>query len=76
MEKLYDLKKFNGRNNEVSFNLWKDKVWTALYSVGLEGYLLNNAKTLAKSKGKDEEKSQKEDRLAFAFVRGTLCDSL
>jgi hypothetical protein len=36
MDKLYDLKKFNGRNNEVSGSLSKEKVWTALYSEGLE----------------------------------------
>ncbi len=71
MEKLYDIKKFSG-DKESSFTLWKDKVYNALYSEGLESYLVKPPKL----GGKDFEKCLKEDRRACGFVRSTLSDSI
>ena len=50
MDKLYDIAKFSG-NKDVSFNLWKLKVKNALYSEGLERYLIEPPSS--KANGKD-----------------------
>ena len=73
MDKLYDIAKFSG-NKDVSFNLLKLKVKNALYSEGLERYLIEPPSS--KANGKDMAQQAKEDRRAASFLMGTLAESL